>query len=85
LYGPGATSLLEDVALVQRMTVNTRDQFMRSPAQQRIGEDAAIEAMNNYERMGQRLLSHTAKLNFFIGMLAGRAYDRRNAGQGAGT
>jgi hypothetical protein len=75
----------ENEALVQQATVNIREQFKPSPAQQRIGEVAAIEAMNNYERMGQRLLSHTAKLNFFIGMLAGRAYDRRNAGQGAGT
>ncbi len=77
--------MLEMVALVQRATVNTRDQFKQSAVLQRIGEDAAIEAMDSYERMGQRLFSDKAKLSLFIGMLAGRAYDRRNAGQGAGT
>ncbi len=84
MYGPGATSLLEDVALVQRMTVNTRDQFMRSPAQQRIGEDAAIVPMDNCERMGQRLFSHTAKLRLISGMLADHVYDLLTAGQGVG-
>jgi len=73
------------VALVQRMTVNTRDQFMRSPAQQRIGEDAAIVPMDNCERMGQRLLSDKAKLRLLLGMLADHVYNRLNADQVAGT
>jgi len=71
------------VALVQRATVNIRDQFKPSPALQRIGEDAAIEAMDCYERMGQRLLSDKAKVSLIIGMLADHVYDPLNTGQGA--
>jgi|GEM_PF-6183304 hypothetical protein len=73
---------MQSEALVQRATVYTRDQFKQSPAQQRIGEDAAIEAMDSYELMGQRLFSDKAKLSLFIGMLAGHAYDRLIARQG---
>jgi len=78
-----AAKMMENEALVQQATVNTRDQFKQSPALQRIGEDAAIEAMDNYERMGQRLFSDKAKLSLFIGMLADHVYDRLNTSQGA--
>lgn len=54
---------MESEALLQQATVNTRDQFMRSPALQRIGEDAAIEAMDSYDRTGQRLFSDKAKFD----------------------
>jgi type I restriction enzyme R subunit len=44
-----AAKMMENEALVQQATVNTRDQFKQSPALQRIGEDAAIEAMVSYK------------------------------------
>ena len=44
-----AAKMMENEALVQRSTVNIRDQFKLSPALQRIGEDAAIEAMVSYK------------------------------------
>jgi type I restriction enzyme R subunit len=74
-----AAKMMENEALVQQATANTRDQFKQSPTLQKIGEDAAIEAMDNYEKMGQKLFSDKAKLSIFLGMLADHVFDKVNS------
>lgn len=80
-----AAKMMENEALVQQATANTRDQFKQSPSLRKIGEGAAIEAMDNYEKMGQKLFSDSNKLNVFIALLADHVYDRLNEGPTART
>lgn len=80
-----AAKMMENEALVQQATANTRDQFKQSPSLRKIGEGAAIEAMDNYEKMGQKLFSDSNKLNVFIALLADHVYDRLKDGPTART
>jgi type I restriction enzyme, R subunit len=73
--------LLESKDLEIQAKANSKEQFASSPEFERVLIDSLISALDNYQSMGNRLLSDAKTRERFANLLVGPVYDGLRSGQ----
>jgi type I restriction enzyme R subunit len=78
MFNHVASKMLESDELTKQALANSKDQFKQSPTIQKVGVEASVSAMDNYQTMSKKLFQDKARMDQFLALLADHVYNKIN-------
>ncbi len=78
MFNHVAGKMMESEEITKQARANNKSQFVQSPTIHKVGLDASVAAMDNYQSMGKKLFADKGKMDEFLAMLASHIFDEIN-------